>query len=536
MSSVVPPGYGRGGVPVRHRHVHTSSSPQGRQTDASRTGGGHELPLFYGRPVKGRKRRRGGRWLGGGRGGGMMAPSPRGREARRRAFLRRVLLTTVGGVLLVSYLRSGETGGEAELANSVEDFNDWKLLRADRKRRRQEQKNAHQNRLGQQNDEEWELPFVHIVNTRFMQSQGTLKTLGWARLYLFKAFCLSTMIHQTSQDFLWIIKTDPNLNGEILAALVEMLKPYPNYYLVGSEHNYLIGHESGAWRGGMEGADLLKSPIYSGDVNLLKLAHAVQNDRIVLESRLDADDGLVTGYLEYVQRTALEKFGAAEANEDDEDGALASKEKQNKQQQQERPKWMYWCSRQNAEWFADPTVDVGATNAVQHTLLCVTPGITIGFPVGTRYEEVKQFPHDRIIKELDKKSNGCGMTNSTDCINLVQAFPMMAVRSRTPTSAGMMGIRMDEKDALPEDKRLLLWKLLQSPKHFHIDADDVRVANRFIHQNIVEIAKDNLKGQCTPGHSCKLSSKEQLQRLTELALMWKKGESIDEPRLVVLEE
>ena len=134
---------------------------------------------------------------------------------------------------------------------------------------------------------------------------------------------------------------------------------------------------------------------------------------------------------------------------------------------------MYWCSRQNAEWFADPTVDVGSTNAVQHTLLCVTPGITIGFPVGTRYEEVKQFPHDRIIKELDKKSNGCGMTNSTDCINLVQAFPMMAVRSRTPTSAGMMGIRMDEKDALPEDKRLLLWKLLQSPKHFHIDADDI---------------------------------------------------------------
>ena len=71
---------------------------------------------------------------------------------------------------------------------------------------------------------------------------------------------------------------------------------------------------------------------------------------------------------------------------------------------------------------------------------------------------------------------------------------------------------------------------------FHIDAEDVRIANRFIHQNIVEIAKDNLKGQCTPGHSCKLSSKEQLQRLTELALMQKKGESVDEPRLVVLEE
>ena len=528
MSSAMPPGYGRGGVPVRHRHAHGGTGSYaaaagahggGRQTDASRAGG-HELPLFYGRPAKGRRRRRGRT--------GMMTPASRGREARRRAFLRRVVLTTVGGVLLVSYFRSGKKGGEAELANSVEDFNDWKLLRADRKRRRQQLRDQQQNPAPSSSS--WDLPFVHIVNTRFMQSQGTLKTLGWARLYLFKAFCLSTMIHQTSQDFLWIIKTDPNLDEEIRAALVEMLKPYPNYFLVGSEHNYLIGHEVGAWRGGIEGEDLLKSTIHTGDFELLRRAHAVQNDRIILETRLDADDGLVTGYLEYVQKTALDKFGATQAKDDDEGGPLIP------QTNEERPKWMYWCSRQNAEWFADPTVDVGATNAVQHTRLCVTPGITIGFPIGTPYEDVKQFPHDRIIKDLDKEGNGCGMTNSTDCINLVQAFPMMAVRSRTPTSAGMMGIRMDEKDALPEDKRLLLWKLLQSPKHFHIDAEDVRVANRFIHQNIVEIAKDNLKGQCTPGHSCKLSSKEQLQRLTELALMWNKGESVDEPKLVVLEE
>ena len=95
---------------------------------------------------------------------------------------------------------------------------------------------------------------------------------------------------------------------------------------------------------------------------------------------------------------------------------------------------------------------------------------------------------------------------------------------------------MEERDALDKDKRLLLWKLLQSEKYFGIDADDVRKANRFIHQNIVGIARDNLKGQCTPGHSCKQSSKEQLQRLTELALMKSKGTSIDEPKQVVLED
>ena len=232
--------------------------------------------------------------------------------------------------------------------------------------------------------------------------------------------------------------------------------------------------------------DVLQSPIYTGDVDLLRRAHEFQNDRIVLETRLDADDGLTTGYLEYVQRTALEKFGSTGTDGDSD----------------ERPKWMYWCSRQNAEWFADPTVDVGVTNAVQHTLLCVTPGITIGFPVGTPYEDVRQFEHTRIIKDINKEG-GCGLSNNTACVDLVTAFPMMAVRSRTPTSAGMMGIRMEAKDALPEDKRLLLWKLLQS-KYFGIGADDVRKANRFIHQNIVDIAKDNLKGQCTPGHSCKV--------------------------------
>jgi len=317
-----------------------------------------------------------------------------------------------------------------------------------------------------------------------------------------------------------------------------MLRPYRNYYLVGSENNYLIGHEVGSWRGGVEGDDVLRSPIYTGDVDLLRRAHEYQNERIVLETRLDADDGLTTGYLEYVQRTALEKFGSgttATTTENNYDEIIDATPPDHTSSTTERPKWMYWCSRQNAEWFADPTVDVGVTNAVQHTLLCVTPGITIGFPVGTRYEDVRQFEHTRIIKDINREG-GCGLTNNTACVDLVTAFPMMAVRSRTPTSAGMMGIRMEERDALDKDKRLLLWKLLQSEKYFGIDADDVRTANRFIHQNIVDIARDNLKGQCTPGHSCKQSSKEQLQRLTELALMKFKGISIDEPKQVVLED
>ena len=33
---------------------------------------------------------------------------------------------------------------------------------------------------------EWDLPFVHILNTPFMQSQGLLRTLELTRLEIFR--------------------------------------------------------------------------------------------------------------------------------------------------------------------------------------------------------------------------------------------------------------------------------------------------------------------------------------------------------------
>ena len=75
---------------------------------------------------------------------------------------------------------------------------------------------------------EWDLPFVHILNTRFMQSQGSLRIMALACLELFRAFCLSTVSRQSSQDFLWIIKTNPNLDSGVRKEMVEILAPYPN--------------------------------------------------------------------------------------------------------------------------------------------------------------------------------------------------------------------------------------------------------------------------------------------------------------------
>jgi hypothetical protein len=47
---------------------------------------------------------------------------------------------------------------------------------------------------------------VHVIQTRIMQYQPDLLHLGKARLGLFEAFCLRTMVMQSSQQFLWIIR------------------------------------------------------------------------------------------------------------------------------------------------------------------------------------------------------------------------------------------------------------------------------------------------------------------------------------------
>ena len=78
----------------------------------------------------------------------------------------------------------------------------------------------------------WYLPFVHILNTPFMQSQGLLRNLALARPELFRACFLSTVSRQSNQDFLWIKKTYPNLDSGVRKEMVEILAPYPNYFLV----------------------------------------------------------------------------------------------------------------------------------------------------------------------------------------------------------------------------------------------------------------------------------------------------------------
>lgn len=349
-------------------------------------------------------------------------------------------------------------------------------------------------------DGAWGSPLVHIVNTRFMQEQGNLTSLGKARLALFKVFCFPTMRAQTTQNFLWIIKTDPDIDRAILLDMIQLLSPHPNFYLVASNVNFRVNEQfPGAWRGGAEVRDLERSKVFTGNRTLLENAmalHSTLDPVPVVETRLDADDGLHIKFLETIQDLATTTF-------------LQNGES-------ERPHWSYWCSRRHIEWHAsmEPSgpqpvwkliSKFGSIAGIQHSKLCITPGFTVGFGVGTAEEDVPVHAHDKLLERISGAVGGksCGLEDPVKCVQFVETFVFEAIRSRSPTSAGMLRVSIAPEE-ITTDSWLYFAFLNMIYAKFGIPFQHLQWINRYLAEHLVAIASDNLIGQCTTGHSCKV--------------------------------
>ncbi len=275
-----------------------------------------------------------------------------------------------------------------------------------------------------------------------------------------------------------------------------------------------------------EALDLLRSKIYTGDIAKLKAAMALRNEKPVLETRLDADDGLHKSYIEYIQEEALKRF-LPDNNSDE-----------------QIPNWLYWCSRRHIEWHSDTdkslskeqeanlgNTEVGYMNIIQHDKLCVTPGITVGYNTidkTTTSITVPQYDHDVLYKNVHD-SMSCYDTvirkiNDDDddevddetrgpCLELIEDFIFCAIRSRTWTSAGMDKIDLVGNDGNYQEKEFTdkLW--LVSNKAFGVTEANVKETQEFLVRNKKAIALENLLGQCSSGHSCKDSAKEKLREI-----------------------
>lgn len=369
-------------------------------------------------------------------------------------------------------------------------------------------------------NDEWPLPFIHIINTRFMQHQADLLDLARARLVLFETFCFHSVVGQSivrklpleTPPFLWIIKTDPQLHQDILKELVALVEPYPFIYLVASNVNYGIGINPGGWRGSQAGNDVLHSQVYSGNMTRLSQAHEARNSRVVLETRLDADDGLHVHLLEMIQREARSKLKFHST-------------------QKGRQDWLYWCCQNHLDWSPTTTSGSSSGNSSEYgtfvpystTKACITAGITLGVSVGQDDKDIPRFMHHELYQELKDKTKraSCGGGHHASCLHMMEKPILSVIRSRTATSAGMRNVKMMNTDDVVASKHAVpiqSSQLIKALQHgFHVSVLDVVKVNRYMQDNVVAIAEDNLRGQCTHGHSCKNSTRKALEDLISAA-------------------
>ena len=378
---------------------------------------------------------------------------------------------------------------------------------------------------------------VHVVETRFMQSQSQLLELGFARLALFEAFCLPSMLSQTNPNFLWIIRADPKLHPSIVDRLRTILGGRSNFILIGSNHN---PEGFGRVKPKLPFQSFLRfdnvtPSVWNGNISLLEEAY----DRsaagaVLLETRLDSDDGVNIHFIEMVQTEARKN--------------LIIDNNDNKNSEYDDNLWRLWCIESRIEWhplnpYPDTPEIVAATNdssfpegylVYYSEKGCSTPGLTFGYGQGASRDSVDRslgidhLRHDEIAKKIRKCKK-----NSTDieveCVSRLSELTPGAARARTTTSAGMNNVITGDKEI---DKRNVM-KRLSSNKRFmkqftqqqtlwasmknslSISVTNVQSARSIIVNRMKEIAADNLKGQCTGGHSCKNGTKAVLERLAD---------------------
>lgn len=361
---------------------------------------------------------------------------------------------------------------------------------------------------------------LQIIHSRFMQNQPNLLHLGQARLRLFKHFFLRSLEEQSSPNFCCIIRTDPELHPTLKEQLVTLLQASNlTYILIASNET-----PKSQYQVLMDGNTIRPSDVWSGSLPAVKRYlrlddHNRDNNRNatlptnetqrqpsrMIETRLDADDGLHRYFVETIQAEAEEKYPF-------------------------NPKsWHLWCVANHVEWQYQtiwkknplPTNDTGTLVALQVNY-CVTPGLSIAYlgddesleslPSTMNHEKLM---HTRMCKEKRQITDNC---------RSFLPMTMGAIRARTPTSAGMLnlvynGTANDRKYIRGASKQKEIQGQLwwAARKFFNFTKKEATSINEYLNSNMKVIAEENLLGQCTKGHSCKNSSQILLKSIVEAA-------------------
>lgn len=114
---------------------------------------------------------------------------------------------------------------------------------------------------------------------------------------------------------------------------------------------------------------------------------------------------------------------------------------------------------------------------------------------------------DESQEQADGKGDDKEEPDDGSCFHMVNAYYFAALRSRTPTSAGMMGVSPDAMQLMLVKKQPILtyamWVLMV--REFGVSNKTLIGTNEYFAKHVYDIAEENARGQCTRGHSCKVS-------------------------------
>ena len=137
--------------------------------------------------------------------------------------------------------------------------------------------------------------------------------------------------------------------------------------------------------------------------------------------------------------------------------------------------------------------------------------------------------HDKIVSKIKPCKQKNGEDRGVGCVKRLDNLQPGVVRARTTTSAGMSNVitgnesvdkkhrikkRSDNKNLIQQYfQQVELWKAFIGL--FSGTRQDVQYTRSIMVNRIHEIADDNLKGQCTKGHSCKNGTKAVLKMIAD---------------------
>jgi hypothetical protein len=280
------------------------------------------------------------------------------------------------------------------------------------------------------------------------------------------------MIRQTNQDFLWLIQTDPDLDKELMDEMKSLLAPHPNFYLITNKavKRVPIARD---WHH----RSLNMTSVVTGDISRLQKAHDEAAHKILIETNLDADDGLAFHVLQDIRNDSIRRLASLAKK-------VLSKRKNG---------WVVTCYHQFVGWY--PETGMTGSTAVpdskgrlqidfRHDTFCPTPGLTIASVPNANVTNVPVQNHNTLVRVIPR----CTSDEDARCLNGIGQVPM-SVRARTPSSAGMDNIG---KKVHADQSNEFLWTYLNNL--FGITQKDVQRAGKYFLHNSKAIARENLEG------------------------------------------